>query len=411
MMRNGVMDHEHPHHPETAMPNRFLRHLHDHPRSVDVLTIGCALVLSVYASFQGTWGTTPKQLAWWPGVSLSVLACAALWWHRSNPQAVVVVTGICATAASAYGYLTTPLLFAPVMVALYWLALEGDRKSASLYALAVAVLLIPSALLTGTYKNTVLVVLNPAFFLFLPVAWGSSVQVRRAYVESLFTRAELAERTREEEARRRVGEERVRIARELHDVVAHHLALANAQAGTAAHLVRRQPEQAEHLISELAGTTASALRELKATVGLLRRPEETDAPLEPAPGLSRLPELVAAHTAAGLTVEVVMEGTERPLAPGTDLTAYRILQEALTNVSKHAAGAVVRVTLVYAADVLTITVCDDGGQGSTGVTGDEVGGYGLIGMRERAQSVGGRFAAGGNADGGFTVTVELPMYA
>ncbi|MFE5027433.1 sensor histidine kinase [Streptomyces sp. NPDC056656] len=392
------------------MLHRFLRHLRDHRRSVDVLTIGCALVLSVYAAFQGGWGTTPKQLAAWPGASLSVLACAALWWHRSNPQIVVVITGICATMASAYGYLTTPLLFAPVMVALYWLALEGDRKHASLYALAVALLLIPSALLTDTYRNMALVVLNPAFFLFLPVAWGSSVQVRRAYVESLHTRAELAERTREEEARRRVGEERVRIARELHDVVAHHLALANAQAGTAAHLVRSRPEQAEHLITELAGTTASALRELKATVGLLRRPEEPDAPLEPSPGLSRLPELVAAHSAAGRRVDVVVEGEERPLAPGTDLTAYRIVQEALTNVSKHAAGAQTRVTLAYAADALTITVRDDGGRGSTGVPGDEAGGYGLIGMRERAQSAGGRFTAGAGADGGFTVTVELPIY-
>ncbi|MGW6144157.1 sensor histidine kinase [Streptomyces sp. NPDC055140] len=393
------------------MLNRFLHHLRDHPRSADVLTIAGAFALAVYASMQGTWGTTPEQIAWWPGLILSVLACTALWWHRSNPRAVVVVTGVCASAASGYGYLTTPLLFAPAMVALYWLALEVDRKAANLYALGVAVLIIPPALLTDTYRNMVLAALNPAFFLFLPVAWGSAVQVRRAYVESLFTRAELAERTREEEARRRVGEERVRIARELHDVVAHHLALANAQAGTAAHLVRSRPEQAEHLITELAGTTASALRELKATVGLLRRPDETDAPLEPAPGLSRLPELVAAHAAAGLAVSVVVEGEERPLAPGMDLTAYRILQEALTNVSKHAVGAMVRVTLAYATDALTITVCDYGGESPVGVPGDEVSGFGLIGMRERAQSAGGRFTAGPGADGGFMVTAELPIHS
>ncbi|MFJ9088917.1 sensor histidine kinase [Streptomyces sp. NPDC102384] len=381
------------------------------PERADALTIAGALALSVYASLQGTWGTTPERIAWWPGLVLSVVACTALWWHRSNPRAVVVVTGVCASAASGYGYLTTPLLFAPAMVALYWLALEVDRKAANLYALGVAVLLLPSAVLTDTYGNVVLAALNPAFFLFLPVAWGSAVQVRRAYVESLHTRAELAERTREEEARRRVGEERVRIARELHDVVAHHLALANAQAGTAAHLVRSRPEQAEQLITELAGTTASALRELKATVGLLRRPEETDAPMEPAPGLSRLPELVAAHTAAGLAVSVLVEGEERPLAPGMDLTAYRILQEALTNVSKHAVGAVVRVTLAYATDALTITVCDYGGKGSAGVPGDEASGYGLIGMRERAQSAGGHFTAGPDTDGGFTVTAELPIHS
>ncbi len=158
-----------------------------------------------------------------------------------------------------------------------------------------------------------------------------------------------------------MAEERVRIARELHDVVAHHLALANAQAGTAAHLVRRNPAQAEQLITELAGTTSSALRELKATVGLLRSPDDPDSPLEPAPGLARLPELIATHEAAGLAVTVTTTGDAVPLAAGVDLTAYRIVQEALTNVTKHAATTAAQVTLAYAGNLLTITVSDEGG--------------------------------------------------
>ncbi|MFE5027428.1 sensor histidine kinase [Streptomyces sp. NPDC056656] len=308
-----------------------------------------------------------------------------------------------------YGYLATPLLLAPVVLALYWLAIEADRWTAHLYGLVMVVVVATPSAISGNFGNPLLATLNPMVFLLLPVAWGSARQSRRAYLESLYMRAELAERTREEEARRRVEEERVRIARELHDVVAHHLALANAQAGTAAHLVRRKPEQAERLITDLAGTTASALRELKATVGLLRRPDEQGMPTDPAPGLARLPELIDEHAAMGLAVTVSTEGEERALAPGVDLTAYRIVQEALTNVGKHAATGTARVTLSYAGHLLTITVSDDGAGQITPPDGEAPGGYGLIGMRERAQSAGGHFTAGRRPDGGFTVTAELPV--
>ncbi|MER5750235.1 sensor histidine kinase [Streptomyces sp. NPDC002088] len=391
------------------MFSRLRLDLRDHPRSADASAIAGAFALAVYASVQGTWGTSPDQLAWWPGVVLSALACTVLWWRRSYPRAVILIAGMCFSPAVAYGYLATPLLLAPVMLALYWLATEADRWTAHLHGLVMVVLVATPSAFSGNFGNALLATLNPVFFLLFPAAWGSARQSRRAYLESLYMRAELAERTREEEARRRVGEERVRIARELHDVVAHHLALANAQAGTAAHLVRRKPEQAERLITDLAGTTASALRELKATVGLLRRPDEEGTPTDPAPGLGRLPELIEEHAAMGLAVTVSTEGEERPLAPGVDLTAYRIMQEALTNVGKHAATGTARVTLSYAGNVLTITVSDDGAGQITAPDGAALGGYGLIGMRERAQSAGGHFTAGHRPDGGFTVTAELPV--
>lgn len=218
-------------------------------------------------------------------------------------------------------------------------------------------------------------------------------------------RAELAERTREEEARQRVGEERTRIARELHDIVAHHIALAHAQAATAAYLLRSKPDQAQKMLDELAGTTSSALRELKATVGLLRREGDPETPLEPTPGLARLPELIASFEHTGLVVSVSVEGETRPLPPGADLTAYRVVQEALTNVTKHAGSATASVRLAYSRRLLTLTVSDDGhAPPATGTPG-----YGLIGMRERALSAGGRLAAGHRADGGFEVTTELPL--
>ncbi|MFD0024617.1 sensor histidine kinase [Streptomyces sp. NPDC058382] len=392
------------------MPHALTRRLRDHPRTVDAVVIPMAFAAAVFASAVGTWGTTAEYIDWRPGVVLSVIACTALWWRRSHPRAVVVITALCASAATGVGYLGTPLLLAPAMVALYWLATGTDRRTAGLYSLAAIALLLPTALITGRSSTLVLATLNPALCLLLPVAWGSAARLRRAYLESLRTRAEHAERTREDEARHRVAEERVRIARELHDVVAHHLALANAQATTAAHLVRRNPAQAEQLITELAGTTSSALRELKATVGLLRSPDDPDSPLEPTPGLARLPELVATHENAGLTVTVTTTGDAVPLAPGVDLTAYRIVQEALTNVTKHAATTAAQVTLAYAGDLLTITVSDEGGGAEGSAPAAQDSGFGLIGMRERARSAGGEFRAGRRSDGGFTVTAELPIH-
>ena len=238
-------------------------------------------------------------------------------------------------------------------------------------------------------------------WLLLPIPIGITARLRSAYLEAANARAEYAERTREEEARHRVAEERMRIARELHDVVAHHLALANAQAGTVAHLVRTGPGQAEKIAADLAGTISSALRELKGTVGLLRQPDDPAAPLEPAPGLAQLPVLGENFRSAGLTVTITTDGEPRPLCPAVDLTAFRIIQEALTNVAKHAGAREAQVRLSYALDLLTITVSNDAGRGTTaGAAGP---GYGLIGMRERAASVGGRLHAGHRLAGGFEV--------
>jgi signal transduction histidine kinase len=200
----------------------------------------------------------------------------------------------------------------------------------------------------------------------------------------------------------------MRIARDLHDVVAHHLALANAQAGTAAHLTRTDPEQAHRILTDLTATTSAALRELNGTVGVLRRPDDPEAPLAPTPGLGQLPELTVACESAGLTVTVATEGVPGPLDPGVDLTAYRIVQEALTNVSKHAAVDAAHIRLVYEEAHLTITVTDDGAPDPGGPPGPGRG-FGLIGMRERAQSVGGCLSAGRRPEGGFEVTTDLPL--
>ncbi|KDN76923.1 sensor histidine kinase [Streptomyces olindensis] len=338
------------------------------------------------------------------------ISCLSLLKHRTHPRTGVVVTALCTVAAVKAGYLVTPLLLAPIMAALYWLATLTDRRTTRVYGLTTMLAVTVAAVFADSMNHLSLLLrtIGPFFWLMLPLAAGRGTQVRRAYLQSMQARAEHAERTREEEARLRVTEERVRIARELHDVVAHHMALANAQAGTAAHLALTNPEQTKKILTDLTGTTSSALRELKAALGLLRQDDDAPGapPLEPSPGLARLPELVSACESAGLAVTVTTEGERQPLSPGVDLTAYRIVQEALTNVSKHAAAESAHVRLEYTGSRLLLTVTNDGPSRPEAAPGR---GFGVMGMRERAQSIGGELCAGPRPQGGFEVTTALPL--
>ncbi|GGW95550.1 two-component sensor histidine kinase [Streptomyces malachitofuscus] len=383
------------------LASRLRRYADRHPRLVE-----SALLLLVYAATAG------QSVRHGPGRTVGLLmatvACLSLLWRRRRPGRVVVVSALCTGVSGGAGHEITPLLLLPVIVALYELAVRAPERTARAHCpAAVALVVLPALLPAHDSRPWIETTVITAFWSLLPLVQGSAVRARRAYLGAVRERAEHAERTREEEARHRVAEARVRIARELHDVVAHHMALANAQAGTAAHLLRDRPRQAEQILAELGTTTSSALRELQATVGLLRRPDDPDDPLEPCPGLARLPELVSAFASAGLRVVVTAEGEERPLSPGADLTAFRIVQEALTNVTKHAATGIAHVRLVHSSDRLTLTISDDGGaQPRPAAPG---GGFGLVGMRERARSVGGTLRAGHRPGGGFCVTAELPV--
>jgi signal transduction histidine kinase len=237
--------------------------------------------------------------------------------------------------------------------------------------------------------------------------FGRSAQHRRAYLAVVEERARRAEESRDSEARRKVTEERVRIARELHDLVAHQITLANAQAAVAAHLFDTRPEQTRVSLKELVKTTRQALDDLRATVGLLRQPDDTSALTDPAPGLSQVPTLLRAFRRAGLEVSMHEDGTARPLPPAVDLTAYRVIQEALTNVTKHAPVGSAQVRLAWNRDHVTITVTDDGKSSAT--PPERPPGYGLIGMRERATAVGGTLTAGARPQGGFLVSAHLPL--
>ncbi|MFJ9245656.1 histidine kinase [Streptomyces sp. NPDC101776] len=381
------------------MNDSWQRYADERLRTVDIMSAVLLFALFLFGSELGVpSGPRPTEVG--PTIALAAVSCAALFWQRSRPRTVVAVTATSAAGAAALGHLLTPLLLGPLMLALYRLAVLTHRRTARRYFLASVVLVVTAAtVVDAVHHPWPFKTVGPAAWLLLPVVAGNAVRLRDAYLEAVRARAEYAERGREEAARHRVAEQRMYIARELHDVVAHHLALAHAQAGTAAHLARTHPDHVQRILTELAGTTSSALREMKGTVGLLRRPDDPGAPLAPSPGLAQLAELTGTFASAGLTVTVATEGEPRPLSPGVDLTAYRIVQEALTNVGKHATTRSAHVRLRYSYDRLTVTVSDEGARPVTAAAPAPGQGSGPFGMRGRARSVGGIFRAGRAADG------------
>lgn len=337
-------------------------------------------------------------------VLLSLAGCGALVLRSRYPLAVL--GGVSAVAAaSLLAQQTRGFFVLAVGVAAYTVATRTDRRIAVMVGVA-------SALSLGACAVVALGVgwLDPAIVVLLlwfglAVAAGSAVRTRRAYIAVLEERAVRAEQTREQEARRRVAEERLRIARELHDVVAHHIAVMNVQAGVAGHLVRTQPDAAEQALEHVRVAARTALEELATLLGVLRRDDDPDAPVEPTPGLSRVGALIAQFAAQPIRWTTV--GQPRTLPSAVDVAAYRILQESLTNACRHASGATVTVRLTYDAAGVCLEVCDDGRTGPA-VTASPGSGLGLIGMRERAESVGGTFSAARLPEGGFRVRAELP---
>jgi signal transduction histidine kinase len=221
-------------------------------------------------------------------------------------------------------------------------------------------------------------------------------------------RAEEAERTRDEAARRRAVEERLRIARELHDSLTHSISVIQVQAGVAAHLARKRGEDVPPALLAIQEAGADAARELRATLGVLRSQDHHGREDCDGSGLSQLDSMVTRARSAGLPVTVTVTGAQRPLPPDVDRAAYRIVQEALTNTSRHAGQACASIYLHYTRDALTVEVTDDGAGAGAASAGP---GLGLIGMRERVAALGGRLHAGPRPGGGFQVRAELPVRA
>jgi signal transduction histidine kinase len=238
-------------------------------------------------------------------------------------------------------------------------------------------------------------------------AWwlGDGTRRRQEAVAAARDRAAELERAREELARRAVVEERLRIARELHDVVAHSMSIIAVQSGVGAHVLDSQPEEARKALAAVEATSRQALAEMRRLLGVLRQEAEPSGSLTPSPGLAGVDALAADVARAGARVEVRIEGTRPELPLGLDLSAYRIVQEALTNVVRHAGPATARVRIRYAPDTVDIEVVDDGRGAGTG----REDGHGIAGMRERAALYGGSLDAGPLPGGGFRVAARLPV--
>jgi signal transduction histidine kinase len=345
-------------------------------------------------------------------------SCGALAFARRQPVAVCLVLLAATGVYFVFGGVDAPLLLLLLMAALYAVAASGRLVAAAVLG-AVIALGMSFGTLAGNDEITAAALFMMAGWLVAMIALGNARNTRRAYLREADARLAAAERGREEEARRRATEERLRIARELHDVIGHHISLINVQAGAALHRLKKDPAQAEEALGSIKTASRETLRELRTTLGVLRQVDE-DAPTAPAAGLARVADLVAYAELAGLRVRDETDGEPRGLPVEVDLAAYRIMQESLTNVTRHAAATSVVLRVVYGVTGVRVEVEDDGtgppakaGRNAAGNTSGDAeravgGGNGIRGMRERARALGGDLAAGPRPGGGFRVRAYLP---
>jgi signal transduction histidine kinase len=334
---------------------------------------------------------------------LIVVAGLALAWRYLYPRTVLCVTTAAVAIYSLLGYVNGASLLIPA-VATWAFATSAPIRRSVIWAVAVT-----AVLMGATAANNPFGPSGGGFFLIpadIAVAMfgGMAVGNRRAYVASQKERAE-------REARRLVDQERLRIARELHDVVAHTMATINVQASAAAALLPQRPEQAAESLDVIRSASKDGLRELRAILNVLRHADEPADPTAPTPGLARLDALAAGARQAGLPVTVTVTGRPLPLPAVADLAAFRIIQEALTNSIKHAGPAIATVALHYGADLLV--GIEDTGRGAT-LRSEQTdfscgSGHGLQGMRERAAAAGGTIEIGPRPGGGFRVAARFPL--
>jgi signal transduction histidine kinase len=340
--------------------------------------------------------TSHQPLNW--AVVVVVYGVAVL--LRRYPVAVVAVAVAGSVLLMADG-MAYPLTLPAVFYALYTIATNNPAGRTLTVGVCVKAVLVTTSLLTHPGITGFVVLLWAA----LAVTTGTAARTHRAYVTEVEERARRAERDREDEANRRVAQERLRIARELHDAVGHHVALINVQAGALAYLLDDEDRtQARESVAHIQRASGEALEDLRLTVGLLRGPGQSAQPAEPVPGLDQLEALIGTFAGAGLRVTREVTGLARRLPEAVELTAYRVIQESLTNTRKHAECDSAVVRLGYAPGALSLAVEDEGSGGRR--TSD---GHGIVGMRERVAALGGRLSAGPRPEGGYRVFAELPL--
>jgi signal transduction histidine kinase len=359
-------------------------------------------VVAVGVGVRADAGTRPLALA------LGLAAAAALVRRRRAPTATLVVSGGLVLALFAVDDAAAAIAVIAPATALYSLALTRGRIHLAVAgAAAAAAVVAADTFLAGRHAHAItLQTAAHVALVAVPMLAAEALRNRRSYVQLLRERLELAERTREEEAQRRAEQERLRIARDLHDVVAHTLTTINVQAGVAAHLLARDPGPAQSALATIEAASHEALDELRTILGVLREPDGANAPLEPAPGLRSVSEFVERARELGDDVSLEVDGRRPERVPdAVQLAAFRIVQESLTNARRHAPGAAARVSLAYTPDRLLVTVENDTEAARNGNGG--IPGVGILGMRERATALGGTLTAS-PAEHGFRVAAELP---
>jgi len=374
------------------------------------LTIADLVVLLVYRH-------QLHPLGW--AVVLIIGENIPLVWRRSQPIAVLAVIGAARVSYDLIGLGYAPLPLGPAIA--FYTALDRSRPRRRLVLCIVALAAITASQLSPGHNEPYDFVVAALIFAAAGMA-GVLSSTRRAYVAEVEARAARAESDRDRESSRSAAMERARIARELHDVVAHHVSLMAVQAEAASSLLPHRPGEARRSVEIIGDTARQALAELRRLLGVLRSPAE-QLDTEPSPSLGELSAVLEKVRCAGLPVDFRLEGTPYPLAPGIDVTAYRIVQEALTNTMRHAPDACADVTLRYEPGYITVSVSDSGspddGTASAGARPENgarpgtaprlgPGGFGLAGIAERVASCGGSLTTGPTGAGGFAVTARLP---
>jgi signal transduction histidine kinase len=389
----------------TTVPGRMValwRWTVAHPRLIDSGLAGALFVIALPGlSGRHHDASSPGIVA----LALLIVASAALVFRRSHPVLVCAVAVGAGAVAVLHGVDGPPSAL-PTFLALYTVGSRAPVRTTLLATAATAAAYTVSrVVLDGTWVDAhgdVPALTNVALA-GAAAAVGVAVRSQRVALEAAKARAHQAELTREEEAVRRVTDERLRIAQELHDIVAHHISVISVQAGVARHLLDTDPGQARTALGLVRDASRTVLSEMSAVVGLLRTQDE-EMPTEPAPGLAGIGSLVDSIRHAGLDLDVAITGDPYELPPVNDLTAYRVVQESLTNAVKHGDGTA-DLVIDYGAEAVRIGVRNPVRETGTAARGS---GHGLIGMRERVEAVQGRLTAGPGPQGAFRVHAQIP---
>jgi len=329
---------------------------------------------------------------------------------RNWPLALLGVATVALGFSIASKIVPLPLAVL-VMLAAYFVGLRLLRP-VSIRAVVVAAVAIGGALGYAGLARKGAPVAGMAIQSLVPLvaAWfvGDAVAVRRRYQEGLAEQAEREQAAETERARQEIRDQRVRIAQDLHDVVAHTLAVITVQAGVGRRLMAKRPEEASNALESIEAIGRTAQEELRVVLGLLREEGVNTPPLTPAPRLVDLKELAETVRSPGSEVELRMSGVDRRLSPALELSLYRVVQEALTNVMKHAPGAAVTVELAVSDNLVRVEILDDGGPSEARTT-TQPAGHGIVGMRERVGAFGGSLVASPRPGRGFKVVAEVPI--